>query len=106
MDRTPPFLVRRVLMGVVAGLTVLAVGFFGWVQYRSSEYHDREAKMLARYRHDYLVCLRDQSASACVSQLRELCARDVFWQQEPPFVIDLAPQFSRPDARCTEVVAG
>ncbi len=32
--------------------------------------------------------------------------RDTFWQREPPFRIDLAPQFNLPDQRCKATVPG
>jgi hypothetical protein len=102
-----PFLVRRVLLGVLIGLTALAVGFLGWVQFRTSEYHQREAKMLSRYRAGYTTCLRQQLApTTCAQEVHNLCTRDVFWQREPPFLIDLAPQFNLPDLRCKETVPG
>jgi hypothetical protein len=108
MDRAAAFLLRRVVLGVIVGLTVLAVGFFGWVQFRTSEYHEREARMLSHYRHDYAACVREQvDPAGCAQQLRRLCTRDAFWQREqPPFLIDLAPQFSTPEARCTVSLAG
>jgi hypothetical protein len=108
VDRTSAFLLRRVVLGVIVGVTVLAVGFFGWVQFRTSEYHKREARMLLHYRHDYAACVRQQTAPAtCARQLRQLCTQDVFWQREqPPFIIDLAPQFSTPEVRCRESVSG
>jgi hypothetical protein len=108
MDRTSAFMVRRVLLGVIVGLTLLALCFFGWVQFRTSQYHHRESQMLSRYHSGYVACVRDPLESAtCVRQLRDLCVRDVFWHREqPPFLIDLAPQFNTPELRCKDAVAG
>jgi hypothetical protein len=105
--RDRPFLVRRVLLGVLVGVTVVALGVFGWVQFRTSEYHQREAKMLSRYRAGYATCVRQQLApQACAHEVHDLCTRDAFWQRQPPFLIDLAPQFNLPEVRCKEAVPG
>jgi hypothetical protein len=107
VDRTSAFLLRRVLLGVLIGVTVLAVGFFGWVQVRTSDYQKRESQMLSRYRSGYAQCVRQQFApSTCARDLRALCTRDDFWQQEPPFFIDLAPQLNTPEVRCRATVSG
>lgn len=88
MDPTPPFLVRRVLLGVVVGLAVLAVGFFGWTRYRVGQYHHRETTVLAGYRAEYRSCLALGSpASYCVSSVDTACAADPFWRGEPPFTL-------------------
>jgi hypothetical protein len=105
--RTSAFLLRRVLLGVLVGVTVLALAFLGWVELRTSQYHQREAKMLSRYRAEYATCVGQRLApDTCAQETRELCMRDTFWQREPPFRIDLAPQFNLPDQRCKATVPG
>jgi hypothetical protein len=108
VNRTSAFLLRRVFLGVLVGVTLLALGFFGWVQFRTSQYHQREAHLLSRYRSGYATCLRQQvTPAACALEVRDLCTHDQFWQREqPPFVIDLAPQLNVPELRCKETVPG
>lgn len=102
------FLLRRVLLGVLIGVTVLGAGFFGWVEFRTSQYHQRESEMLSRYRTSYAACLGQHvTAGVCAAEVRDLCTHDRFWQREhPPFVIDLAPQFNAPDQSCADIVPG
>jgi len=108
MYRTSPFLLRRVLLGVIVGTTLLGLGFFGWVQFRTAQYQARETRMLSRYHAGYTACVRREvTPGTCARAVRDLCNRDGFWRrEEPPFLIDLAPQFNAPDLRCGETVAG
>jgi hypothetical protein len=77
---------RRVLIGVVAGLVALALGFSGWVDYRQSQYRDRERTVLTRYHSDLAFCLTVGNADyACVRRVLASCEVDPFWLDGLPF---------------------
>jgi hypothetical protein len=80
------FRLRRVFLGVVMGLVVLSLGFYGWVQYRQSQYHDRERGVLTRYQNDYSLCLKlGQGEFGCARRVYASCQLDPFWSGDKPF---------------------
>jgi hypothetical protein len=107
MDPTAPFLVRRVLVGVVVGLVLVSLAFYGWVQYRTAQYHDRVAQVVARYHRAYVLCV-DQGGTAtdCAVRVTGACTRDTFWAGAEPFAT--VPGTDSVDAatRCRSVPAG
>lgn len=86
MYPTSPFLLRRVLLGVVVGLAVLAAGFFGWSRYRVGQYHHRESAVLTAYRGEYRSCVAGGAGTAgCATQVYAACLADPFWRTDEPF---------------------
>jgi hypothetical protein len=80
------FKLRRVLIGVAVGLVALALGFYGWVQYRQSQYGHRERAVLTRYHDDYTLCLKLGNGDlGCARQVLAGCVRDPFWSDAKPF---------------------
>jgi hypothetical protein len=80
------FKLRRVLIGVVIGLVAVALSFYGWVQYRQSQYTDRERTVLTHYRNDFTLCLKlGNGELGCARHVLAACVRDPFWAQEKPF---------------------
>jgi hypothetical protein len=107
MDPTAPFLVRRVLLGVVIGLALVVLGFYGWVQLRVSQYHDREHAMLQRYQRAYTLCVAAGSMpSTCVAKVYTACRSDAFWTVGRPFAFDLDSQSSEAALRCRNGATG
>jgi hypothetical protein len=97
------FKLRRVLIGVVVGLVALTLGFYGWVQFRQSQYQDREHAVLVRYHNDYSLCLKLGAGDyGCARRVLAACTVDPFWLGDKPFAsAGAAP----PDAfgRCRSV---
>src|SRR6478672_1608055 len=86
MDPTAPFLLRRVLPGVLLGVTLVGVVFFGWVQYRTSQYHGREHALEKRYHAAYVTCMGSGGQTGdCASRVEATCNRDPFWSVAKPF---------------------
>jgi hypothetical protein len=84
--RTDRFRLRRVLLGVVAGLVALSLGFYGWVQYRQSQYQHRERAVLTRYTDDYSLCLKvGRGSYGCSRGVLVSCEHDPFWLAGKPF---------------------
>lgn len=80
------FKLRRVLMGVVVGSVLLTLAFYGWVQYRQSQYAERERAVLGRYHEDYTLCLKLGNARlVCGQRVLSACERDPFWDLDTPF---------------------
>jgi hypothetical protein len=80
------FKLRRVLIGVAVGLVALTLTFYGWVQYRQSQYGDRERAVLTRYHDDYTLCLKlGNGEPNCARHVLATCVHDPFWQAERPF---------------------
>src|SRR4051794_14744580 len=80
------FSLRRVLIGVVLGLVVLTLGFYGWVQMRQSQYQDRERAVLVRYHNDYSLCLKLGTGDyGCARRVLAACLVDTFWAGDKPF---------------------
>lgn len=80
------FKLRRVLIGVVIGLVALTLTFYGWVQYRQSQYAARERNVLTHYHDDYALCLKlGNGQLGCARHVLGACVRDPFWQQGKPF---------------------
>jgi hypothetical protein len=94
------FRLRRVLLGVVAGLVLLTLGLYGWIQYRQSQYADQERKLLTRYHDNYATCLAAGNGSlACARDTLAACVNDPFWRHDEPFATaDSRPP--DPDAQC------
>ena len=99
------FRLRRVLLGVVMGLVALSLGFYGWVQYRQSQYQDRERAVLDRYQNDYSLCLKVGSGEfGCARRVVASCKVDPFWVGGKPFAsAGSAPP--NPADRCGTVTA-
>lgn len=95
------FKLRHVLMGVVIGLVVVALGFYGWVQHRQSQYADRERTVLTRYHDNFALCLKlGKGEFGCARQVLAACVADPFWANGKPF----APAGAAPPdpfGRCT-----
>jgi hypothetical protein len=92
------FKVRRVLFGVVVGLALVSLAFYGWVQYRQSEYQHRERAVLSRFHQAYALCVTAGNASvSCTDRVMDACVGDPFWTIAKPFSFD--PAAARPDAR-------
>ena len=80
------FKTRRVLIGVVVGLVALTLTFYGWVQYRQSQYADRERTVVTRYHNDYTLCLKlGNGELSCARHVLDMCVRDPFWADDKPF---------------------
>jgi hypothetical protein len=80
------FKFRRVLIGVVIGVVALALSFYGWVQYRQSQYAARQQTVLTKYHDDFTLCLRlGNGELGCVRHVLAACVRDRFWVQDKPF---------------------
>ena len=83
---TVRFRVRRVLIGVVVGLVALTLSFYGWVQYRQSQYADRERAVLTRYHDNYTLCLKLGNGDlGCARHVLAACVHDPFWAGGKPF---------------------
>ena len=97
------FRFRRVLLGVVLGLVTLTLGFYGWVQYRQSQYQDREHGVLTRYHDDYSLCLNLGTGDlGCARRVLAACLVDPFWLDGKPFAsAGSAPP--DPMRRCSDV---
>jgi hypothetical protein len=95
------FKVRRVLISVVVGLVVVALSFYGWVQYRQSQYADRERTVLTHYRNDFALCLKlGNGQFGCARDVLAACVRDPFWEQGKPFAA-AGSAASDPVGRCS-----
>lgn len=94
------FKLRRVLVGVVVGLVAVTLAFYGWIQYRQSQYADQERTLLTRYQNDYKTCLAAGNGSlACARNTLTACVADPFWRGTTPFATaDSTPP--DPTARC------
>ena len=80
------FRLRRVLIAVVVGLVALTLSFYGWVQWRQSQYTGRESAVLARYHDDYTLCLKLGNGDlSCARHVLAACVHDPFWQSDKPF---------------------
>ena len=80
------FKLRRVLIVAVIGLVGLALSFYGWVQYRQSQYADRERTVLTRYHDNYSLCLRlGNGQVGCARHVLAQCVQDPFWAEGKPF---------------------
>jgi hypothetical protein len=107
MDRTAPFLLRRVFVGVLVGLLLSVLAFFGWTRWRTAQFHERQDAVLTGYRHLYENCVAGGTAPAyCGQRLMATCTADAFWRVEPPFVIDFASRFDDAATRCRETTTG
>jgi len=107
MEPTAPFLLRRVLVGVVLGLALVLVGFYGWVQLRVSQYHQREHAMLVRYQRVYSLCVTAGSTpSNCATKVYNACRADAFWTTGRPFSFAVDAQSSEAMLRCRNGAAG
>ena len=86
MDPNAPFLIRRVLLGVLVGAMLVGLAFFGWVQYRTGQYHGQEKALQDRYHSAYLACLHDGGQTGdCAARVEATCNHDPFWSIEQPF---------------------
>ena len=94
------FKLRRVLVAVAVGLVALTLTFYGWVQYRQSQYADREQTVLNHYRNAYTLCIKlGNGQLGCARHIFAACVRDPFWAQDEPFAsAGSAP--SDPFGRC------
>jgi hypothetical protein len=80
------FKLRRVLIGVVIGLVAVTLTFYGWVQYRQSQYADRERNVLTRYHNQFTLCLKlGNGQFSCARHVLAACVRDPFWDGGVPF---------------------
>ena len=86
-------------------MVVLSLGFYGWVQYRQSQYQDREQATLTRYQNDYSLCLKVGSSEfGCARRIIASCLGDPFWHGGKPFAsAGSAPP--DPVDRCRTVIA-
>jgi hypothetical protein len=106
MDPTA-FKLHRVVVGVVVGLVLLLLGFYGWVQFRTSQYHDRADAVVARYHHAYALCVAAGSAQeVCTTRAVDACTTDPFWAVGKPFSFDLGSTVSDASLRCHRGVPG
>jgi hypothetical protein len=98
---TARFKLRRVLIGVVIGVVAVTLGFYGWVQFRQSQYADRERTVLTHYRNDFTLCIKLGTGEVgCARHVLTACMRDPFWRQDKPFAsAGSAP--ADPFGRCT-----
>jgi hypothetical protein len=107
MDPTAPFRLRRVLLGVLVGLTLLALAFFGWVQYRRGQYHDREKAVIGGYHREYVLCVSaGNAATGCAERVLAACQLDPFWRVAKPFAADPRTALPDPGERCASGAAG
>ena len=102
--RTEPFLLRRVLAGVVIGLALLLIAFYGWVRYRTAQYHREEGQMLARYQQAYTACVTEGGAPAsCAIRAHGSCLADSFWLVPRPFSADLHAVQTEAASKCAKL---
>lgn len=95
------FKLRRVLMGVVIGLVAVSLSFYGWVQYRQSQFADRERTALTRYHNNFALCLTlGNGEFGCARHVLAACVRDPIWEQGKPFAPAGSPA-ADPFAECT-----
>jgi hypothetical protein len=106
MDPTT-FKLRRVLVGVVVGLLLVSLAFYGWVQYRRSQYNERRDAVLGRYHNGYTLCVTAGNyRPSCAASAVNACVRDAFWSITMPFKIDPESPGTNAGARCRAAVAG
>ena len=106
MDPSAPFRVRRVLCGVVAGVVLLALGGYGWVQYRQAQYAHRQHGVLTRYEQNYAMCVAaGNSRFWCTQATLAGCRKDPFWHAGKPFSFDANAARPDPDAECRSMLA-
>jgi uncharacterized membrane protein len=99
------FKLRRVLLGVIAGLLLVALGFYGWVQYRRSEYQHRQQQVVARYQRSFTLCSAAGTTPAlCVDRVLDACMADPFWRVAKPFSFDAGVAAPDPVAGCRKSV--
>lgn len=107
MDPSAPFLLRRVLLGVVVGIALVLLGFYGWVQLRVSQYHDREHSTLVRYQRSYALCVAGGSVpQTCAAKVYTACRADAFWTVGRPFALEPDSQSSEAMIRCRNGATG
>jgi hypothetical protein len=95
------------MLGVVVGLALLALAFFGWSRYRTAQYHHRESAVLTRYKAEYNTCVADRFAvSRCAQQVFTACSADPFWQVQEPFSIGVGGGLDDASLRCRDGVTG
>jgi hypothetical protein len=107
MDPRAPFLVRRVLLGVVIGCALLGFAFLGWVGYRTSQFYGHEKSLVAHYHGAYTACVKDGGeAGTCAAGVVASCSSDPFWSLGRPFVF--LPGIATDDrqTRCRGSLAG
>jgi nitrogen fixation-related uncharacterized protein len=96
MEPSTPLKLRRVLVGVVVGLMLVAVAFFGWVAYRRSQYGDHQHAVLSRYHQAYSSCVAIGTPEQfCGARMTAACLLDPFWTIAKPFAFD--PGTALPD---------
>jgi hypothetical protein len=102
MDPNAPFLVRRVLLGVFAGCVLLTLLFYGWVHYRTAQYHRHEHTVVRRFATAYAQCVRSGiDAPDCAAEVDSACERDPFWSLERPFAVLPGSASADATGRCT-----
>jgi hypothetical protein len=107
VNPTAPFRLRRVLVGVVVGLALCGLAFYGWARYRAVQYHDREASVLARYQYTYKTCLGSgYPGTVCADRIYRACTADDFWQIHEPFSIGLGGELGEAALRCRDGATG
>jgi hypothetical protein len=80
------FKLRRVLIGVFVGLVAVSLTFYGWVQYRQSQYADRQRSVLTKYHDDYSLCIKlGNDPLSCARHVLAACTHDPFWKGDKPF---------------------
>lgn len=105
--RTGPFLLRRVFAGVVVGVVLLLIGFYGWVRYRTGQYHHREELMLSGYRTAVTQCVAAGTpGSTCTTRGYQACLGDLFWLVGKPFALDLTSPTQEANDRCRSSTGG
>jgi hypothetical protein len=99
--------VRRVLLGVVVGLALLAVCFFAWTRYRVAQYHHRESALLTRYHAQYQACTSAGTvAPRCATPIYQACTADAFWGVGEPYTFGLGADVDDSATRCRGAVTG
>jgi hypothetical protein len=101
MPAATPVRLGRVIVGVVVGLGILFLAGFGWLEYRTGQYHRHENGVVTRYRGELTACVVGGAArESCAARAAARCLADGFWTKKKPFDFGLGDDIDDAAARC------